>query len=89
MAREALDRNSLNVSMDSDLDPEKSILSEIRKGYQESKTKARVAKAERRRRFVITSAFIFSVFTVLMMILYFSGLLWLKGLPDLKFLFMG
>jgi hypothetical protein len=80
MAREVLSRTSLDGFMESDLNPEaNSILYEVRKSYQEFKIKERVAKAARRRRFVITSAFVFSVFTGLIMILHFSGLLWLKG----------
>jgi len=90
MAREVLSCNSLDDLLGSDLTTEaKSILYEVRKGYQESKTKERVAKAAHRRRFLITSAGIFSVFTSLMMILHFSGLLWLKGHSDLKFLLLG
>jgi hypothetical protein len=80
MAREVPSCNSFNGLMESDLNPEaKSILYEVRKSYQEFKIKKRVAKAARRRRFLITSAFIFSVFTGLIMILHFSGLLLLKG----------
>jgi hypothetical protein len=79
MAREVLNCNSLNGLMESDLNIEESILYEVRKSYQEFKIKERGAKAARRRRFVITSAFVFSVFTGLIMILHFSGLLWLKG----------
>jgi hypothetical protein len=79
MAREVLNCNSFNGLMESDLNIEESILYEVRKSYQEFKIKERVAKAARRRRFVITSAFVFSVFTGLIMILHFSGLLLLKG----------
>jgi hypothetical protein len=90
MAREVLSSNSLNGLMESDLNPEaKSILCEVRKSYQEFKIKERGAKATRRRRLIITGAFIFFGFTGLMMILHFSGLPWLKGYSDLKFLLMG
>jgi hypothetical protein len=89
MAREVLNCNSLNDLMESDLNPEaKSILYEVRKGYQEFKIKERVAKSARRRRFLVTIAGIFSFFMSLLMILHFSGLLWLKGHSDLKFLLM-
>ena len=76
MARKVLKCNSSKGLMESDLNPEtKSILYEVRKGYQEFKIKERVAKAARRRRFLVTSAGIFFALTGLMMILHFSGLL--------------
>ena len=86
MARKVPSNNSSNGLMESDLNPEaKSLLDGIRKTYQEYKIKERVAKAARKRRFLIRSAFIFSVFIGLIMILHFSGLLLLKG-HWLKFL---
>jgi hypothetical protein len=89
MAREVLSCNSLNGLVESDLISEESILYEVRKSYQEFKIKERVAKAARRRRLLITSVGIFSVFMGVMMIWHFSGLPWLKGHSDLKFLLMG
>jgi hypothetical protein len=90
MARKVLSCNSLNGLMEPDLNPEaKSILCELRKSYQEFKINERGAKATLKRRLLITSAFIFLGFTGLMMILHFSGLPWLKGLSDLKFLLIG
>jgi hypothetical protein len=81
MAREVPSNNSSNGLMESNLNPEaKSLLDEIRKTYQEYKIKERVAKAAHRRRFLIASAFIFSVFIGLLMILHFSGFLMFKGL---------
>ena len=80
MARKVASSESVNGLMESDLNPEpESLLNEIRETYQEYKIKERVAKAARKRRFLIKSAFIFSAFTGLMMFLYFSGLLLLKG----------
>ena len=80
MARKVSSSESFNGFMESDLNPEtESLLNEIRKTYEEYKIKERVAKAVRKRRFLIASAFIFSAFTGLLMILYFSGLLLLKG----------
>jgi hypothetical protein len=90
MAREVLSCKSLNGLMEADLNPEaKSILCEVRKSYQEFKIKERGAKATRRRCLLINSAFIFFGFTGVMMILHFSGLPWLIGYSDLKFLLMG
>jgi hypothetical protein len=90
MAREVLGCNSLKGLKESDLKSEaQSILCEVRKSYREFKIKERGAKATRRRRWLITSAFIFFGFTGLMIILHFSGLPWLKGYSNLKFLLMG
>jgi hypothetical protein len=80
MATKFRSSESFNGLMESDLNPElESLLNEIRKTYQGYKIKERVTKAARKRRFLITSALIFFVFTGLIMILHFSGLLLLKG----------
>ena len=90
MAREVPNSNSFKGLKESDLNPEaKLLLDEIRKTYQENKIKERVAKAARKRRYRIRSAFLFPVFICLVMILHFSGLLKLIGLSDIIFLLMG
>jgi amino acid permease len=81
MARKVRTSESFNGLMESDLNLElESLLNEIRKTYQGYKIKERVTKAARKRRFLITSALIFFVFTGLIMILKFAGLLTFKGL---------
>ena len=80
MSRKVPSSESFHGLMESDLNSEtESLLNGVRKTYEEYKIKERVAKAARKRRFLIKSAFIFSAFTGLMMFLYFSGLLLLKG----------
>jgi hypothetical protein len=82
MAREALNCNSLNVLMESDLNQKESILDEVRKSYQEFKIKERVAKAKRKRHYLIGSAFIFLALTGLIMVLQFKGLLSIGSLVE-------
>jgi hypothetical protein len=76
MVKKVTSIGSFKGLMESDLNPKpESLLKEVRKTYQEHKIKERLAKAARKRRFLNTSAYILSVFTGLIVTLYFSGLL--------------
>ena len=64
---------SFDGLIESGPDPElKTLIQEIRKSYQENKPKGRVFKVGCKRHFLLKSACIFSVFTGLITILYFS-----------------
>jgi hypothetical protein len=72
-----------NGLRESGLNPElESILDQLREDYQKYKIEERMAKAKRKRHYLIGSAFIFLALTGFIIILQFKGLLSIGSLVE-------